>query len=464
MPNLIVEQGQGLPGANAYITVEYADEYHDNMGHDFWTQLTRNQKMSCIIRATMYIDQRFKRRYRGLRQGVDQSLGWPRIGAYDDDSFVLFGVPYQIERACAEYALRASYYQQLAPDPLRTVPSQDFRSPPNGVTPGMATYTGTGNFNDGDVITIGTRSYLLQTVLTPVDGHVLIGGSLAASLMNLSAAINFVDDLATGLFNASVNFSNNDTITIGGNVGSKTYTFQTVLTQVDGNVLIGSSLAISLFNLACAINGYGNAGQDFYVIGANENVSAVAGTTSLLVTATSSLDIPDIGVESPLNVVLSSNTASGAWVSPNLEIGGSLGVLYYVNQADPNVTSKASLVTLGLISLVPAANSVVTLYTPDGTSQGAFGGSTVTGYAVSPDPVNLVMGPVRTISEKIGPLEETTTYDGLAALAAQNARTTKSVQSNVVNDIYLQEYPEADLWLEPVLRNPATGTRLVRGS
>lgn len=37
-------------------------------------------------------------------------------------------------------------------------------------------------------------------------------------------------------------------------IGSKTYTFQTTLTNVDGNVLIGASAAIALDNLKSAIN------------------------------------------------------------------------------------------------------------------------------------------------------------------------------------------------------------------
>lgn len=137
MPTLVVETGSGLPDANAYIDVAFADEWHDNQGNEFWGNLSDDRKASSIIKATMYMDQRFKRRYRGLRLAVDQALGWPRIGAYDDDSFVLFSVPYQIERACAEYALRAAWYKNISPDPIRTVPDQDFaqNTPPASQDP-----------------------------------------------------------------------------------------------------------------------------------------------------------------------------------------------------------------------------------------------------------------------------------------------------------------------------------------
>lgn len=53
--------------------------------------------------------------------------------------------------------------------------------------------------------------------------------------------------------------ANNDTVTIG----SKTYTFQTTLTNVDGNVLIGASAAAALANLYAAINLEAGAGTTY---------------------------------------------------------------------------------------------------------------------------------------------------------------------------------------------------------
>lgn len=45
------------------------------------------------------------------------------------------------------------------------------------------------NATDGKIVTIDGKTYTFQTVLTNVDGHVLIGGSAAISLANLVAAI-----------------------------------------------------------------------------------------------------------------------------------------------------------------------------------------------------------------------------------------------------------------------------------
>ncbi len=46
------------------------------------------------------------------------------------------------------------------------------------------------NVTNGDTVTIGSKVYTFQSTLTNVDGHVKIGGSAAATLTNLFRAIN----------------------------------------------------------------------------------------------------------------------------------------------------------------------------------------------------------------------------------------------------------------------------------
>jgi len=58
------------------------------------------------------------------------------------------------------------------------------------------------------------------------------------------------DSNATGSLHIAVQPTDGDTVTID----SKTYTFETTLTDVDGNVAIGSTLAYSQANLRAAIN------------------------------------------------------------------------------------------------------------------------------------------------------------------------------------------------------------------
>ncbi len=82
----------------------------------------------------------------------------------------------------------------------------------------------------------------------------------------------------------TINMLNAETVTIG----SKTYTIQDTLTNVDGNVKKGASLAATLTNLQNAINrnGVGTPGTDFATATvAHTQVTAVAGATTLVVTA-----------------------------------------------------------------------------------------------------------------------------------------------------------------------------------
>jgi len=84
----VVETGNGDPTANAYADVAYVDTYHSDRGHVLWTG-SNSVKQACIIRATDYIDKRFGKKFRGTRLQKSQSLEWPRLGAFDDDGFLL---------------------------------------------------------------------------------------------------------------------------------------------------------------------------------------------------------------------------------------------------------------------------------------------------------------------------------------------------------------------------------------
>lgn len=65
---------------------------------------------------------------------------------------------------------------------------------------------------------------------------------------------------ATGTLTSSANYADTETVTIDG----KVYTFQSVLTNVDGHVKIGASEALSIVNLQHAINASGGVvGTDY---------------------------------------------------------------------------------------------------------------------------------------------------------------------------------------------------------
>jgi len=108
-----VEDGTGLAGANSYASVAMADQYFLDRGVTAWASIAEAQKKAVLVQATDYIDQRYGARFIGARATDTQALEWPReyAGNYADDV-----VPTPLQRACAEYALRANG-NPLAPDP-----------------------------------------------------------------------------------------------------------------------------------------------------------------------------------------------------------------------------------------------------------------------------------------------------------------------------------------------------------
>lgn len=126
-----LETGSGVTGANAYVDTTFADTHHSDRNNTRWSDFTVTEKRAAIIRATEFVDKRFGRRFRGMRKSKDQGLEWPRLSAFDDDGFLLSGVddlPRQLEKAVAEYALRAAILGVLAPDPTLPVPGQNLES------------------------------------------------------------------------------------------------------------------------------------------------------------------------------------------------------------------------------------------------------------------------------------------------------------------------------------------------
>lgn len=117
---LTVETGAGLAGAESYISVADADTRHSNLGNTDWTG-TDAEKEAALRKATEYLEQAYRQRWRGTKLFRAQALSWPRYGAtvdgYDLDSDE---VPADIANACADLALRA-LTDTLAPDLTRAV-------------------------------------------------------------------------------------------------------------------------------------------------------------------------------------------------------------------------------------------------------------------------------------------------------------------------------------------------------
>lgn len=111
-----VEDGTGVPDANAYIDTAFLVEYFAERGVTF-TEDDDAQK-TWIVQATDYVGQVFGWRLIGTRMTATQGLHFPAYGAITRSGVLLEDdiVPLQMKRAVAEYARRARS-GPLMPDP-----------------------------------------------------------------------------------------------------------------------------------------------------------------------------------------------------------------------------------------------------------------------------------------------------------------------------------------------------------
>lgn len=120
---LVVEDGNGLPDANAYVSVEYVDAYFTLRGNTVWAAGSTPNKEIAIVKATDYIDTVWGDRFLGQKANStvpadytnDQALEFPRV--YEDGFELPVALPPNLQKACAEYALRALSAGTLLSDP-----------------------------------------------------------------------------------------------------------------------------------------------------------------------------------------------------------------------------------------------------------------------------------------------------------------------------------------------------------
>jgi hypothetical protein len=96
---LIIEDGTGLPQANAYINAAYVDTYFLGERLEKWEAAAEGDRENFIISATGYVDIAFE--WQGVRKTPEQGLSWPRAGV-SFDGFPVDGVPAQVKKAAAE--------------------------------------------------------------------------------------------------------------------------------------------------------------------------------------------------------------------------------------------------------------------------------------------------------------------------------------------------------------------------
>lgn len=155
----------------------------------------------------------------------------------------------------------------------------------NSVNNGLKKVTGTPAANSVPITTALADESSLNGIISRV-GHEFGAG---AATIDVSGAlprliISGVTAATGTLTDATALPANGDTVTVNG----KVYTFQTVLTEVDGNVKIGATVAATMINLRNAINrnNVGVAGTDFAAATtAHPSVTATSTATTVAVSA-----------------------------------------------------------------------------------------------------------------------------------------------------------------------------------
>ena len=116
----IVEDGTGIAEANSYTDEAFADDYFSDRNEPSWAAAVSSEKQSALIKATDYIELRFRDRWKGVLALEATTLSFPRKYLYDRKGklidFASDGIPTDIQKATAEYALRA-LSANLLPDP-----------------------------------------------------------------------------------------------------------------------------------------------------------------------------------------------------------------------------------------------------------------------------------------------------------------------------------------------------------
>lgn len=112
-------------------------------------------------------------------------------------------------------------------------------------------------------------------------GEAPVGSTYANALVAKGAICKFLEGLGTQA-SQTLTFSGQPSNTNTVVIGTKTYTFQTVLTNSDGNVLIGATAAASLNNLVAAIN-LGTGSGTTYAAATTVHPTCVAEATSATV-------------------------------------------------------------------------------------------------------------------------------------------------------------------------------------
>lgn len=108
---MTVEDGTGLPNADSYVSVEFADSYFSARGNTAWGALTQTKKEQALIRATDFIDNIYQ--WCGKKLTAEQSLRFPRTNLKDYEGQDITGIPNCLKQAVCDAAQLSSSGTEL---------------------------------------------------------------------------------------------------------------------------------------------------------------------------------------------------------------------------------------------------------------------------------------------------------------------------------------------------------------
>lgn len=242
------------------------------------------------------------------------------------------------------------------------------------VAPASVAATGiltlTGQPLDTETVTLDTKVYTFQTTLTDADGNVAIGSSASVSLDNLIAAITLAARQVAATGVLTLTGQPLDTETV--TVGGTTYTFQTSLVDSANNVLIGATASDSIDNLIAAISAGAGAGT-LYGTGTVENADASAAAG-----AGDTMDLTAKTLGPGGNSVTTTETlTNGSYGAATLEGGFDR---YAASMTDhPTVTATAGAGDTMDVTAETAGAAGNTIASTETLTNGSFGGATLSG-------------------------------------------------------------------------------------
>jgi hypothetical protein len=99
---LVVEDGTGIANADAYVAVDFVNEYASKFGKSGWNELELDTQEVHIRRATQFADNVYLNDYPPLK--TDQRLAIPSSSLYVRGTKIS-NVPIQVKEAVAELAI-----------------------------------------------------------------------------------------------------------------------------------------------------------------------------------------------------------------------------------------------------------------------------------------------------------------------------------------------------------------------